>query len=129
MAVCRNKAWELWQPQWVAGCEAGCLSWHPYFTKAGSVLSSSSSTASNPATRHASTFSFLLIRLQIHPLHLHLQIHYVEIDIEQDPEMAEAAGVNGTPTVQFFKAKDMVQSMPGVRMKRDYKSVIDQYVN
>jgi thioredoxin reductase (NADPH) len=28
------------------------------------------------------------------------KIHYVEIDIEQDPEIAEAAGVNGTPTVQ-----------------------------
>jgi thioredoxin reductase (NADPH) len=28
------------------------------------------------------------------------KVHYVEIDIEQDPEIAEAAGVNGTPTVQ-----------------------------
>lgn len=28
------------------------------------------------------------------------KIYYVEIDIEADPEIAEAAGVNGTPTVQ-----------------------------
>jgi thioredoxin reductase (NADPH) len=58
-----------------------------------------------------------------------LQIHYVEIDIEQDPEMAEAGGINGTPTVQFFKDKALVGSMAGVRMKKDYRQVIDQYVN
>lgn len=29
------------------------------------------------------------------------------------------------PLVQFFKDKEMVKSMPGVKMKRDYKAVID----
>lgn len=28
------------------------------------------------------------------------KVHYVEIDIEADAEIAEAAGVSGTPTVQ-----------------------------
>jgi hypothetical protein len=32
-----------------------------------------------------------------------LQIHLVEINIEVDAEVAEAAGVNGTPTIQMFK--------------------------
>ncbi len=28
------------------------------------------------------------------------RVHFVEIDIEEDGEIAEAAGVNGTPTIQ-----------------------------
>lgn len=56
------------------------------------------------------------------------KIHFVEIDIEQDPQIAENAGVNGTPTVQFFKDKALVKSMPGVKMKRDYRAIIDQHV-
>jgi thioredoxin reductase (NADPH) len=56
------------------------------------------------------------------------KIHFVEIDIEQDPEIAEAAGVNGTPTVQFFKTKERVANMPGVRMKKDYREIIDAHL-
>jgi thioredoxin reductase (NADPH) len=52
------------------------------------------------------------------------RVHYVEIDIEADSEVAEAAGVNGTPTVQFFKNKARLDSMPGVRMKKDYRAII-----
>ena len=58
-----------------------------------------------------------------------MQIHFVEIDIEADPDIAEAGGINGTPSVQFFKDKALVGSMAGVRMKKDYKQVIDQYIN
>lgn len=36
-------------------------------------------------------------------------VHFVEIDIEEDPEIAEAAGVMGTPCVQFFKNKEMIR--------------------
>lgn len=36
-------------------------------------------------------------------------VHYVEIDIEEDPEIAEAAGIMGTPCVQFFKNKEMLR--------------------
>ncbi|CAG9463790.1 unnamed protein product [Pedinophyceae sp. YPF-701] len=52
-------------------------------------------------------------------------IEYIEIDIEADPEIAQAGGVNGTPTVQLFKDKAMVQSLPGVKMKGEYKKIID----
>ena len=36
-------------------------------------------------------------------------VHFVEIDIEEDPEIAEAAGIMGTPCVQFFKNKEMIR--------------------
>ena len=49
----------------------------------------------------------------------------MEIDIEQDPEIAEAAGVTGTPTIQFFKSKERVQHLPGVKMKKEYRQLID----
>ena len=134
----------------------------------------------------------------------HAQIHFVEIDIEQDPEIAQAAGVNGTPTVQvrcaccrssvggagggpacaedracpvaapcpgwlcvmssaqlnaasskkapvthqfpacpparlpvsarlpaclqFFKNKTRVHNVPGVKMKREYKQLIEEHI-
>lgn len=38
-----------------------------------------------------------------------LGVHLVEIDIEEDPEIAEAAGIMGTPCVQFFKNKEMIR--------------------
>jgi thioredoxin reductase (NADPH) len=53
------------------------------------------------------------------------KLHYVEIDIEQDTEIAEAAGVNGTPTLQVFKDKERVANMPGVKQKSQYRQVID----
>lgn len=37
------------------------------------------------------------------------EVHFVEIDIEEDPEIAEAGGIMGTPTVQFFKNKQMIK--------------------
>ena len=36
-------------------------------------------------------------------------VHFVEIDIEEDQEIAEAAGIMGTPCVQFFKNKEMLR--------------------
>jgi len=52
------------------------------------------------------------------------KIHYVEIDVEQDPEIAEAAGVVGTPTIQFFKHKDKVGELKGVKQKSQYRETI-----
>ena len=52
-------------------------------------------------------------------------VHYIEIDIEADPEIAEAAGITGTPTVQVFHRKERVQVMSGVHMKSEYKKVLD----
>jgi thioredoxin reductase (NADPH) len=53
------------------------------------------------------------------------KIHYVEIDIEEDPEIAERAGVTGTPTVQFFKAKELIEEFRGVKPKSDYRRTIE----
>jgi thioredoxin reductase (NADPH) len=56
------------------------------------------------------------------------KIHYVEIDIEQDPEIAESAGILGTPTVQFFRNKDMVGELRGVKQKSQYRQMIEQHL-
>lgn len=56
------------------------------------------------------------------------KIHYVEIDITEDPEVAEAAGVVGTPTIQFFKHKDKVEEMLGVKQKSQYREVIQAHL-
>lgn len=56
------------------------------------------------------------------------KIHYVEIDIVDDPEIAEAAGVMGSPTIQFFYQKELVKSTAGVKMKSDYRKIIESVI-
>lgn len=56
------------------------------------------------------------------------KIHYIEIDIEQDPDIAESAGVVGTPTVQFFKDKALVGEMKGVKPKSQYRETIASHL-
>lgn len=53
-------------------------------------------------------------------------VHFVEIDIEEDPEIAEAAGIMGTPCVQFFKNKEMIRTVSGVKMKKEYREFIEE---
>jgi len=53
-------------------------------------------------------------------------MHYVEIDIVKEQEIAEAAGVSGTPTVQFFKNKALVEVVKGVKTKGDYRAVVEK---
>ncbi len=57
------------------------------------------------------------------------KLHVVEIDIEKDPEIAEAGGVTGTPTVQFFKNKAMVAQLIGVKPKTQYREVIQAHLS
>mmetsp|Transcript_35798 Transcript_35798/g.89371 ORF Transcript_35798/g.89371 Transcript_35798/m.89371 type:complete len:563 (-) Transcript_35798:295-1983(-) len=52
-------------------------------------------------------------------------VHFVEIDIEADQEIAKAAGVVGTPCVQVFKDKQRIEVLNGVKMKKAYREVID----
>jgi thioredoxin reductase (NADPH) len=52
------------------------------------------------------------------------KLHVVEIDIEKEPEIAEAGGVTCTPTVQFFKNKELVAQVVGVKPKSHYREVI-----
>lgn len=53
-------------------------------------------------------------------------IHYVEIDIVDDPEIAESAGVMGTPCVQVFRDKARVAVINGVKMKSEYRSILSE---
>jgi len=53
------------------------------------------------------------------------RVHYVVVDIEDAPQIAEAAGINGTPTLQFFKKKSKVGEFGGVKMKKEYREFID----
>ncbi|MBP0015679.1 MAG: thioredoxin-disulfide reductase [Roseofilum sp. SBFL] len=53
------------------------------------------------------------------------KIHYVQIDIEADQDIAENAGITGTPTVQVFKDKALLQELKGVKQKSQYRQVIE----
>ncbi len=54
------------------------------------------------------------------------KIHFVEIDIDAEPEIAENAMVTGTPTVQFFKDKEILTQLKGVKQKSEYRQIIDE---
>ncbi|MEM1292725.1 MAG: thioredoxin-disulfide reductase [Cyanobacteria bacterium P01_H01_bin.162] len=54
------------------------------------------------------------------------RIHYVEIDITTDPDIAESAGITGTPTVQFFKDKGLAGELRGMKAKSQYRAMIAQ---
>ncbi len=56
------------------------------------------------------------------------KIYFVEIDIEADPEIAEAAQVTGTPTMQLFQNKELVKEMRGVKQRSEFRQVIDSYL-
>jgi thioredoxin reductase (NADPH) len=53
------------------------------------------------------------------------RVHFVEVDITVDPEVAESAGVMGSPTVQIFFEKGLVKEFRGVHMKSEYRKVIE----
>jgi thioredoxin reductase (NADPH) len=52
----------------------------------------------------------------------------VEIDIEQDPDIAENAGITGTPTVQIFKDRDLLTEVKGVKQKSQYRELIETHL-
>jgi thioredoxin reductase (NADPH) len=56
------------------------------------------------------------------------QMHLIEIDISIDAEIAETAGVMGTPTIQLFKDKEMLEQLVGVKPKSQYRQTIQQYL-
>jgi thioredoxin reductase (NADPH) len=53
------------------------------------------------------------------------QAQGVEIDIDAEPEIAQQAGVNGTPTVQLFLARELRQQWRGVRQRSEFRQAID----
>src|ERR687885_562397 len=56
------------------------------------------------------------------------KIHFVEIDIIKDPDIAEHAQVMGTPTVQFFKDKDLLEQVQGVKSKSEFRRIIEKHL-
>jgi thioredoxin reductase (NADPH) len=56
------------------------------------------------------------------------RMYCVEIDIDAEPQIAEGAGVTGTPTVQFFKNKQLLAEMKGVKPKSQYRELIANHV-
>ncbi|MBD1843083.1 thioredoxin-disulfide reductase [Cyanobacteria bacterium FACHB-63] len=56
------------------------------------------------------------------------KIHFVEINIEEDQDIAEAAGVIGTPTVHIFKNKDKIAELKGVKQKSQYREVLSAHI-
>lgn len=57
------------------------------------------------------------------------RIHFVEIDIEADPEIAQNAQVMGTPTIQFFKDKELLKEVRGVKQKSEFREIIDSHLS
>lgn len=56
------------------------------------------------------------------------KIHFVEIDIVAEPEIAKMGQVSGTPTVQFFRNQELLREVKGVKQKREYRRLIEQYL-
>src|SRR5919199_3975251 len=56
------------------------------------------------------------------------KIHFVEIDITKDPDIAENAQVMGTPTVQFFKDKELLEQVQGVKPKTEFRRIIEKHL-
>ena len=53
----------------------------------------------------------------------------VEIDIENDQDIAKQAEVSGTPTVHLFKNKELKKQWKGVKARSEYKSGLDELVD
>lgn len=56
------------------------------------------------------------------------RIHFVEIDIEKDRDIAENAGVNGTPTIQLFKNQELLVESKGIKPKSQYRQLVESYL-
>ena len=53
----------------------------------------------------------------------------MEINIEADPEIAQQAGVTGTPTVQLFFQKELKQTVRGVKQRSEFKAAVEALLN
>tara|TARA_Y100001978_G_scaffold203301_1_gene228113 strand:+ start:3066 stop:4445 length:1380 start_codon:yes stop_codon:yes gene_type:complete len=52
------------------------------------------------------------------------EVQGIEIDIDKDQEIAKQAGINGTPTVQLFKDKQLQREWKGVKQRSEFKEAI-----
>ena len=53
------------------------------------------------------------------------QAQGIEIDIEAEQEIAQQAGVSGTPTIQVFLNKELKQQFRGVKQRSEFKAAIE----
>jgi thioredoxin reductase (NADPH) len=49
----------------------------------------------------------------------------VEIDIEADQDIAAQAGITGTPTVQLFMNKELINTWRGVKQRSEFRQAIE----
>ena len=56
------------------------------------------------------------------------KVHFVEIDIAQDRDIAENAHVSGTPTIQFFKNRELLTESKGIKPKSQYRQLIESHL-
>ncbi|WP_414526835.1 thioredoxin-disulfide reductase [Nodularia chucula] len=56
------------------------------------------------------------------------KIHFVEVDIDVHRDIAENANIIGTPTIQFFKDKELLHEVKGVKQKSEYRQMIASYL-
>lgn len=56
------------------------------------------------------------------------KIHFVEIDIVEDPEVAKMGQIVGTPTIQFFKDRELVHETKGIKQKSEFRQIIENYL-
>jgi thioredoxin reductase (NADPH) len=52
------------------------------------------------------------------------RVYFIEIDIDAEAEIAQSAGVVGTPTLQIFQKKAKVAELRGVKPKSEYRQAI-----
>ncbi|NJN60325.1 MAG: thioredoxin-disulfide reductase [Coleofasciculaceae cyanobacterium RL_1_1] len=57
------------------------------------------------------------------------RVYFIEIDIEAEAEIAQSAGVVGTPTLQIFQQKAKVAELRGVKQKSEYRQAIAQVLD
>lgn len=56
------------------------------------------------------------------------RIHFVEVDIEANPDIAENAMVTGTPTVQLFRDREILDQTRGVKQRSEFRQLIEKYL-
>ena len=57
------------------------------------------------------------------------QVHAVEINIEAEPDIAQQAGVSGTPTIQVFHNKELRCQWRGVKQRRMIRTELEKVLS
>lgn len=57
------------------------------------------------------------------------QVHAVEINIEAEPDIAQQAGVSGTPTIQVFHNKELRCQWRGVKQRRMIRAELERVLS